>query len=69
MGAADYMTGRDAGLAGRYAGREMAAPDRAPAEEVKDASTAARAARLEDRGEAPVTQAARRRDRGGGQSA
>ena len=48
MAAADYMTGRDAGPAGRYAGREMAAPDSAPADAVRDASAAARAARLED---------------------
>ena len=48
MAAADYMTGRDAGLAGRYAGREMAATDPASADAVQDASAAARAARLED---------------------
>jgi hypothetical protein len=42
------MTGRDAGLGGRYAGREMAAPDPASADAVQDASAAARAARLED---------------------
>jgi len=48
MAVADYMTGRDAGLAGRYAGREMAAPDPASADAVQDASAAARASRLED---------------------
>jgi hypothetical protein len=44
MAAADYMTG----LAGRYAGREMAATDPAPADAVRDAAAAARAARLEE---------------------
>ena len=48
MAVADYMTGCDAGLAGRYAGREMAAPDPASADAVRDASAAARAARLEE---------------------
>ena len=44
MAVADYM----AGLAGRYAHREMAAPDPASADAARDASAAARAARLED---------------------
>ena len=48
MAAADSMTGREAGPVGRYAGREMAAPDPASADAVRDASAAARAARLEE---------------------